>query len=68
MPGKWDVERFWLSLRGGVTCCCISRLALVSFAFNFPFILEVAVKIEDSGKGGSGFASSPKEEVDERAD
>ena len=49
MPGKWDVERFWLSLRGGVTCCCISRLALVSFAFNFPFILEVAMKIEDSG-------------------
>ena len=47
MPGKWDVERFWLSFRG--TCCCISRLALVSFAFNFPFILEVAMKIEDSG-------------------
>ena len=49
MPGKCDVERFWLSYRGGVTCCCISRLALVSFAFNFPFILEVAMKIEDSG-------------------
>jgi hypothetical protein len=41
---------------------------LASFTFIFPFILEVAVEIEDTGRGGSGIASSPKEEVEERAD
>ena len=41
---------------------------LASFAFIFPFVLEVAVEVEDPGKGGSGIASSTKEEVEERAD
>lgn len=40
----------------------------MSLAFIFPFVLEVAKEIEEPGKGGSGVASSPKEEVEERAD
>ena len=40
----------------------------MSFVFILPFVLEVAVDIEDSGKKVSGIASSPKEEVEERAD
>ena len=40
----------------------------MSFVLILPFVLEMAVEIKDSGKGGSGIASSPKEEVEERAD
>ena len=41
---------------------------LTSFAFIFPFVFGVPMEIEDLGKGGSGITSSPKEEVEERAD
>lgn len=52
----------------GDMCWWSSKLVLASFMFIFPFVLEVAVEIEDSGKGGSDFTSSPKKEVDERVD
>lgn len=40
----------------------------MSFAFIFPLALRMAAEIEVSGKGGIGIASSPREEVEERAD
>ena len=40
----------------------------MSLAFIFPFVLEVVAEIKETGKGGSGVDSSPKEEVEERAD
>lgn len=43
---------------------------VLSSAFSFLLVLEVEVGIEIKllGNGGSGIASSPKEDVEERAD
>lgn len=65
MERRLDVEWRGLSSLGGMMYCWNSQLALASSAF---VLLEVIIGFEFLGNGGSGIASSPKEDVEERAD
>jgi hypothetical protein len=60
------VEWLRLSSLGGIMWCWSLRLPLLSLALIME--VEVAVGIEFLGNGGSGIASSPREDVEERAD